>query len=330
MILGNLHRQKGQVGRAITIHQSLLQRASLTTVEHAYCLLCLGFDFRHAGFVDRALEAFQEVVRLDPSNHYALVNLQKIHEDQKQWGEAAAIREQIATLDPAHAAEHRQILGFLHNEIAGTAERTGDAAGALAGYRRAIEVDATTVPAYLSLGDISEARGQIHDALDAWERLVRTVPDRAHLTFDRLERAYTALGTPTRFVELCEQLITQSPQDWRARLALARHLASAGRDREAFERLLEALPHNPHGLVVHQEIWRTLTTLHLDPALVRRYMTLTRDAVFYLDPHICVHCRYRSTELLWQCPQCHEWNPFVEERIAPAKDQPLAEVLSGE
>jgi len=47
---------------------------------------------------------------------------------------------------------------------------------------------------------------------------------------------------------------------------------------------------------------------------------LTRNAVFYLDPHVCVRCRYRSTELLWQCPQCHEWNTFVEERIAPAKD----------
>jgi lipopolysaccharide biosynthesis regulator YciM len=186
------------------------------------------------------------------------------------------------------------------------------------------------VPAYLSLGDIGEARGSIHEALEVWERLVRTVPERAHLAFDRLERAYTALGAPGRFVELCERLIAQSPQDWRARLALARHLAGAGRHRDAFERLLDALPHNPHGLVIHQAIWRALTALHLDGALVRRYMTLTRDAVFYLDPHVCVHCRYRSTELLWQCPQCHEWNSFVEERIAPAKDEPLAEAMSGE
>ena len=55
-------------------------------------------------------------------------------------------------------------------------------------------------------------------------------------------------------------------------------------------------------------------------ALVQEYMQLTRSAVFYLDPHICINCRYRSTELLWQCPQCHEWNTFVEERSAPAKE----------
>jgi hypothetical protein len=84
--------------------------------------------------------------------------------------------------------------------------------------------------------------------------------------------------------------------------------------------LFEALVHNPHALALHQAIWQTLSALNLPPPLVDRYIELARDAVFYLDPHVCVRCRYRSTELLWQCPQCHEWNTFVEERIAPAKE----------
>ena len=44
MILGNLYREKGQVGKAITVHQSLLQRSKLSRLEHAYVLLCLGLD----------------------------------------------------------------------------------------------------------------------------------------------------------------------------------------------------------------------------------------------------------------------------------------------
>jgi lipopolysaccharide biosynthesis regulator YciM len=39
MILGNLYREKGQVGKAITVHQSLLQRPKLSKLEHAYVLL---------------------------------------------------------------------------------------------------------------------------------------------------------------------------------------------------------------------------------------------------------------------------------------------------
>ncbi len=75
--------------------------------------------------------------------------------------------------------------------------------------------------------------------------------------------------------------------------------------------------HNPHGLAIHQEVWATLMALHLRHELVQRYVALTRNSVFYLDPHVCMRCHYRSTELLWLCPHCHEWNTFVEERIAP-------------
>jgi lipopolysaccharide biosynthesis regulator YciM len=103
-------------------------------------------------------------------------------------------------------------------------------------------------------------------------------------------------------------------------LALARHLAAGNRPAEALELLFQALVHHPHALVLHQAIWQTLSQLQLPPALVARYEDLTRDAIFYLDPHVCLKCRYRSTELLWQCPHCHEWNTFVEDRIAPAKD----------
>ena len=72
MILGNLYREKGQVSRAVQIHQHLLQRPRLGRLEHTHVLLCLGLDYRRGGFVDRAIEAFQEVLRLDPTNEHAL------------------------------------------------------------------------------------------------------------------------------------------------------------------------------------------------------------------------------------------------------------------
>ena len=99
MILGNLYRTKGQIGRAITLHQQLLQRPDLTRLEQAYVQLCLALDYRSGGFVDRALDAFQEVVRLDPRNRYALVNMQTLHEEQQRWDEALRVREQITALD---------------------------------------------------------------------------------------------------------------------------------------------------------------------------------------------------------------------------------------
>jgi len=327
MILGNLYREKGQVGRAVNVHQALLQRPDLTKLEHAYVLLCLGLDFRHGGFVDRALEAFQEVLELDPRNRYALVHLQKLHEDQQQWTDALRVREQIAKIDAGRRPDDQQILGFLRNEIGSAQQRAGDSTGAARTFADAIDVDARTVPAYLNLGDVRERQGNLPGAVEVWERLIDAVPGRAHFVFDRLELAYRTLGTPQRFVGLCERLIERDPQGWRPHLALARHLSAAGQHRAAFDRLLEALPHHPHGLAIHQEIWETLTALGFDAALIRRYVELTREAVFYLDPHVCRRCRYRTAEPLWQCPQCHEWNTFVEERMAPAKEPAAVDAM---
>ena len=327
LILGNLYREKGQVGRAIQEHQNLLQRPDLRKLEHANVLLCLGLDYKRGGFVDRALEAFTEVLRLDPENQYALTNLEKLYEEQHQWEEAYATRHKLARRDPGTSqVRHQEILAFLENELGLDALRRTDHAEAARRFEAAIDLDERTVPAYLNLGDVRLRQGDRAASIAAWERLIATSPDRAYLVFERLENAYAQAGDAGRFPALCRRLIEANPQDWRARLALARHLSATDRAPEALEHLFEALVHNPHALGLHQAIWHTLSTLHLPQVLVTRYVDLTRDAVFYLDPHICIRCRYRSTELLWQCPQCHEWNTFIEERIAPAKESLKSDV----
>ena len=321
LILGNLYREKGQVGRAIQEHQALLQRPQLRKLEHANVLLCLGLDYKHGGFVDRALEAFTEVLRLDPQNRYAMSNLEKLYEEQHQWHDAYAMRQKLAGGDTAaQKPRHQEILAFLENEIGMAALKQNDRAEAARRFTAAIELDQQNAPAYLNLGDVRLAHGDVAGAVETWEMLVTTSPERAYLAYSRLEQAYADLGDPARFPALCRRLIAANPQEWRARVALARYLTSHGGPTDALELLFEALAINPHALAIHQAIWETLTELRLPALLVTRYVGLARESIFYVDPHICMRCRYRSTELLWQCPHCHEWNTFVEERIAPAKD----------
>ena len=321
LILGNLYRENGQVSKAIQIHQRLLQRARMTTLEHAHVLLCLGLDFRHGGFIDRAAETFSEVVRLDPRNTHALLNLEKLHEEQHEWQEARVIRQRMAeAAGDKENPRDQAILAFLENELGLQALRDQRPEQAIKHFEAATHLDEKTVPAYLNLGDVRLALGQPKAAIDVWEKIVQIAPERAYLAFTRLKSAYVGIGAPTRFLDLCRRLVDANPQDWRARLALGQHLAENGDPVQGLDLLFESLVHNPHGLAIHQVIWRTLSALEFRAGLVTRYINLTRDAVFYLDPHICMRCRYRSTELLWQCPQCHEWNTFVEERMATAEE----------
>src|SRR4029078_9806790 len=104
LLLGSLYREKGQVGRAINIHQSLVQRPQLTRLEQSHVLLCLGLDFKRGGFVDRAQEAFTEGLKLDPDNQYVVVNIEKLHEDQHQWKEAYEVRRSLESQGGAEDA----------------------------------------------------------------------------------------------------------------------------------------------------------------------------------------------------------------------------------
>ena len=209
------------------------------------------------------------MLRLDPDNEYALSNLEKLYEEQHQWDEAYTTRQKLAALDgPAAQTGHLGILAFLENELGTQALKRMDYDEAARRFEAAIELDATNTPAHLNLGDVHRQRGDVAGAVAAWERLVERSPDRAYLAFARLEDAYPQLGDSQRFPDLCRRLIADNPQDWRARLALARHLASQGQPREALDLLFDALVQNPHALSLHQAIWQMLSRLQLPAALV--------------------------------------------------------------
>jgi lipopolysaccharide assembly protein B len=318
LILGNVYRERGQVSRAIQVHQSLLQRQKLTRLEHAYVMLCLGLDYKRGGFVDRAVEAFREARRLDASNAYALLHLEKVYEEQRQWDDAAKVRQElVAMAGPESPARSQTILAFLENERGVLALKAGDLAGARGRFTAALDLDTGVTPAMVNLGDTLARGGDAAGAVARWEAVVEQAPERSHLVLDRLRDAYSVAGHPERFLELCRRVAAAHPHNWRARLSLGQALAAQGQPHTALDQFLEALSHNPHGLTVHEAIWDLLLATGLDRAAVERYVTHAKAAVFYLDPHVCLKCHYRSTELLWQCPHCHEWNTFIEERIAP-------------
>ena len=171
-------------------------------MEQAYVQLCLGLDYKRGGFVDRAFQSFSEVVQLDPGNQYALLNLEKIHEEQQQWQEARAIRQRITNIAPAGEKPRDQaILAFLENELGLQSVRNGAPDQAIRHFETALDLDSRTVPASLNLGDVYMMQGRTTEAIAMWEQISRTAPDRSYLAFDRLERAYGRLEGPERLRE---------------------------------------------------------------------------------------------------------------------------------
>src|SRR5690606_28359827 len=67
LALGNLFRRRGEVDRAIRVHQDLIQRPHLTPSQKGQALLELGLDYMRAGMLDRAENLFLETLKL--KNH---------------------------------------------------------------------------------------------------------------------------------------------------------------------------------------------------------------------------------------------------------------------
>ena len=315
-VLSHLLREAGQVERAIQLHQSLLARPDLTRSERAYTLAGLGTDFRKAGFLDRAARVYEEALATDPNNIHALAGQQKLHEEQRQWRDAFDVRTRLARL---RKADDGLVLGHLQAEMGFAAARAGQRSAAETCFKTALALDPRVFPAHLGLADLF-IEAEPARAAAILEDAIKVAPERAYLAFGRLVDAYAACAQPNRFEALCDRLIRDRPLEWRARLALARHLRSAGRLEEALGLLLRAVEANPQVLVVHLEAWRALRAMSPVGPATERYIATAEEAVFYRDPHVCTTCRYRADDMLWRCPHCHEWDTFVEERISPSPD----------
>jgi lipopolysaccharide biosynthesis regulator YciM len=313
-VVSHLYREVGKVERAIEIHRELLARKDLTRPERAHALASLGTDYRKAGFLDRAARAYADALEVDPRSLHALAGQQKLHEDQRQWREAYETQTRVARM---RKSDDGLVLGFLQAEMGREALASGRRDAAEQAFLTALSLDRRVFPAHLALAELWLERDP-RRAAHLLEDAVAAAPERAYLAFPDLQKAYVAAGEPSRFAALCERLVGQDPRDWRARLALARQLREGGGAAEALGLLLRAVEANPHVLLVHLEVWRTLRALGTLGPEEQRYVAAVEASAVYVDPHICTVCRYRADDMLWRCPHCHEWNTFVEERVSPA------------
>ena len=209
--------------------------------------MCLGLDYKRGGFVDRAHEAFSEVLRFEPQNPYALVNLQKLHEEQHQWQQAREVRQQLVAVSPeADQARNRQILAFIENELGRDQVRRGDHGGGGDPLRRGLDLDSRNVPAHLNLGDLRMAQGRTAEAAQAWERVTEVAPERAYLAFDRLESLYRSRQSPDRFARSAAGSSRRTRRTGGRTSRSPRSIMAEGRTADALELLFEALSHSPH------------------------------------------------------------------------------------
>ena len=257
LALAQLYRRRGEIGRAIRIHQNLLLRQQLADEHRERALEGLARDFQRGGFLQRAIAAYQEVLQRRPKDAAALRALMRLSADARDFDSALDSQRRLARVEgsTAKADEARLLV-----ELAQAAHASGRTEEARKALRKATKRDPGLAIAWARLGEIEAERGKNKAALAAWKKLVETDRRAAARVYPRLETAYAALGQAREFETLMRELLAERPGDTAARLALVRHLAARGDLEAALHEADEAIGRDPEHLALHGARARALLT----------------------------------------------------------------------
>jgi lipopolysaccharide biosynthesis regulator YciM len=300
--LGHLFRRRGEVDRAIRLHQSLAQRPGLNDTQKVQALLALGEDYMKSGLLDRAETVFSDLVALDLTP-IALKHLIGIYQAERDWVKAIenARRYESATGEPMG-----RLIAQYECELADRYRAAGDTDAARAAVARAYEADANSVRAGMLEGRLEVESGNTTAAIRAFERVARGDPDYLPEILPSLLNCYDAVGDSTGarafLAEMCEHYRGIAPV-----LALTRMVEAQDGIAEARAFLARQLKDRPSVRGEAALIDLTLAE-SADPLATLHDLKHITDQLLVRNPsYRCTRCGFGARSHHWQCPSCKEW-----------------------
>ncbi|MBS1169362.1 MAG: lapB [Burkholderiaceae bacterium] len=308
--LGSLFCRRGEIERAIRVHQNLLSRPDLPQEQKEHALYELGQDYLRAGLLDRAEETFNLLIETNYGVR-ARRSLLEIYQRVKEW--QRAIDAANALQESGAGGRQREVAQFYCELAQAELVRTQpDAARRL--LDMALSVNRMNVRANILLGDALQANGDIEGALHAWKQVERQSLPHVVLVAQRLMDGYHAVGRPQEGFNLLKSWLADAP--------------SIDLLEVMFKNLVELEGGEAAYNLVRDELWRTPTLLGLDKLLEARLLiarpdslpelTMVKDLVhgyaLKLARYQCSQCGFKARQFYWQCPACSRWETYSPRR----------------
>ncbi|MFT5481444.1 MAG: lipopolysaccharide biosynthesis regulator YciM [Halieaceae bacterium] len=312
--LGNLLRRKGEVDRAIRIHQNLLARPGVPARQLHQAHLELARDYISAGLLDRAEQLLQDLVRESSEQRAAsLKYLLEIYQHQRDWEQAIEVAKELVprkTLLAKEQPEKCSVLVPLSHfccELAELNVQTNDMPGARSQLKRALTYDKNCVRASLLLGQLELQTGHPELAVKALKRVRFQDAEFIPETVEPIHSCYSQLDDQTGLYQYLRDCMDIYPSAT-LMLRIAEDLRSHQGDEAAGSFISQELKSHPSlsGLAA-------LIQLHVANAsgAARDNLTLLQQLVDKLianrPTYRCNHCGFAGKKLHWFCPGCKEW-----------------------
>lgn len=240
--IGDILRESGKVDQAIKIHRDLTARTSLSLAQQLLILRSLETDFEAKASYESALKVIEKIYELKKDDLWARERELRIHEAKKDWEQAEIVYRKLAKQknksDESKLAYYRVEVGrqFMNVQKAKEAREA---------FRQAIKIDKKYFPAYLELCENYVDENRPADALNVLKKFVQNNPSDAAKAFGKIRELLFTIGEFGEIENVYGQVISDSPENWDAYLALAEIKDKKGEIEKAVELCQQILQKNP-------------------------------------------------------------------------------------
>ncbi len=308
--LGNLFRRRGEIERAIRVHQNLLARPDLPLEQRTQAQYELGMDYLKAGLLDRAEETFNGLVESLYSVQ-ARRALLEIYQREKEWSRAI---DAATGLQSSGAGARQKEIAQFYCELAQDALVRNDNADALALLDKALHADRNSVRATMLLGDALLAQGDVEGALTVWKRVEHQSVPHVALVAGRLMDGYRRVGRPQEGVKLLRSYLTEASSIDLIEVIFKAVIELDGVD-AAHQLVVDELRRNPTLLGLDKLLEARLMDA---PAHVWEELSMVKNLIHgytaKLARYQCGHCGFKARQYYWQCPGCSQWETYPPRR----------------
>lgn len=300
--LASLFARRGEVDRAIRIHQNLIARPVLEQRNRNRALYELAQDYMRAGLLDRAESLFGELTDDALFGQRSRRQLLDVYQQEKEWDKAIQIARRV---DSVKGQALAPILAHFYCEQAEETLVRGDTNLAMRMVKRAFNEDRNSVRATLIEAQLHLLNKNSRAAIKSLKRVEQQNREYLPLILEPLQQAYELQDNREGFIEYLQQLPNNDSLSTLLKLSEQTQIHEG--EEKALKLLSQALSRRPSLRVLRQMLQLYSRRISDNNELHLALETLDKFLQDKPSFH-CENCGFHSRAMQWQCPSCKQWD----------------------
>ncbi|MGQ9464638.1 MAG: tetratricopeptide repeat protein [bacterium] len=305
--LGNLYRKKGDIERAIKIHQSLTVRPTLKKEEEKKVYFSLVYDYLQSKRPNKAIAFLREILKIDKNDRTARDLLLRVYEDLQNFQDCIAVCEEYGSgaIDNQRIAYYYSTMGKARlAEISEEQkERVKEATNL---FKKALKIKPDSVSALFATAELYKHTGELKKAKEYYLKLINLHPEFAFLIIPELERTAYETSTFDEMIPLYEKIFRQNPKNFSVGFALANLYEKKNeieQAKEIYRRISELYPEALLPRILMMKLSTDTKPIKKELAELEKILTQTK--------FVCTKCGNLVRKIVFLCPNCRSIESYL-------------------